>query len=150
MFQTCFFTIQCSINLSHQYGSSLLLYCIWLCILCMNLNVDPFSVLLLDIHIASHFFATEQQHICPTHLYMYMYNFVCFFFRATLMAYRSFQAEGPIRAAAAVCATATAMPDLSCSCDLHCSSWQGWILKPLSGVRDRTHILMDIARLHYH
>ena len=31
----------------------------------------------------------------------------------------------------------------SCLCDLHHSSWQCWILKPLSEVRDQTHILMD-------
>ena len=28
--------------------------------------------------------------------------------------------------------TATAMPDLSLVCDLHHSSWQCWILNPLS------------------
>ena len=33
-------------------------------------------------------------------------------------------------------ATATAMPDPSCICDLHCSSQQCWILNPLSGARD--------------
>jgi len=32
--------------------------------------------------------------------------------------------------------TATAMPDLSCVCDLHHSSWQCWILNPLSKGRD--------------
>ena len=32
-------------------------------------------------------------------------------------------------------ATATAMQDLSCVCDLHYSSWQR-ILNPLSGARD--------------
>lgn len=37
----------------------------------------------------------------------------------------------------------TAMQVLSHICDLHHSSWQRWILKPLSKARDRTHILMD-------
>ena len=32
--------------------------------------------------------------------------------------------------------TATAMPDQSCICDLHCSLWQHWILNPLSEARD--------------
>ena len=41
------------------------------------------------------------------------------------------------------CTTATATPDPSRICDLHHSSWQCWILTPLSEVRDRTHILMD-------
>ena len=33
-------------------------------------------------------------------------------------------------------ATATATPDLNCVCDLHHSSWQCWILNPLSEARD--------------
>ena len=32
-------------------------------------------------------------------------------------------------------ATATATPDQSCVCDLHHSSWQLWIPKPLSKAR---------------
>ena len=42
-------------------------------------------------------------------------------------------------------AYATATPDPSCICDLHHSSWQHWILNPLSVARDRTCILMDIV-----
>ncbi len=33
-------------------------------------------------------------------------------------------------------ATATGTPDPSCVCDLHHSSWQHWILNPLSKTRD--------------
>ena len=33
-------------------------------------------------------------------------------------------------------ATATAMPDPICVCDLHCSSQEHHILNPLSGARD--------------
>ena len=33
-------------------------------------------------------------------------------------------------------ATATATQDPSCICDLHCSSWQGQILNPLSEASD--------------
>ena len=39
--------------------------------------------------------------------------------------------------------TATATQDLSCVCDLHHSSCQGWILTPLSEARDQTRLLMD-------
>ena len=42
-------------------------------------------------------------------------------------------------------ATATAMGDPSCVCDLHRSSWQCQILNPLSKARDRTHILLDTS-----
>ena len=40
-------------------------------------------------------------------------------------------------------ATAIAMPYLSHVCDLHRSSWQRWILNPLSEARDGICILMD-------
>ena len=39
--------------------------------------------------------------------------------------------------------TATAMPDLSYICDLHCSFQQHWLLNQLSKARDGTPILMD-------
>ena len=44
-------------------------------------------------------------------------------------------------------ATAIAMQDLSCICDLHHSSRQHWILNPLSKARDRTLILMDASQV---
>ena len=43
--------------------------------------------------------------------------------------------------------TATAMRDLSRVCDLHCSSWQYRILRPLSESRDLTCILMDTSQV---
>ena len=46
--------------------------------------------------------------------------------------------------------TTTAMPDPRCIYDLYHSSWQHWILNPLSDVRDQTHILMDIIQVYYH
>ena len=46
--------------------------------------------------------------------------------------------------------TATAMPDPSCFCDLHHSSWQCRILNPLSEVRDQTHNLMVPSRIRFH
>ena len=44
-------------------------------------------------------------------------------------------------------ATATAMWDWSCVCDLYHSSWQCQILNPLSEARDQTHILMDASQV---
>ena len=43
--------------------------------------------------------------------------------------------------------TTAAAPDLSCICNLHHSSWQRWILNPLSRARDGTCILMDPNRV---
>ena len=45
--------------------------------------------------------------------------------------------------------TATAMLDLSHICDLHHSSWQHWILSPLSKARDWTCVLMDNNQIHF-
>ena len=47
-------------------------------------------------------------------------------------------------------ATATATPDPSCICDLHHSSWQPWILNPLSKVRDWTRNLIVPSRIRFH
>ena len=46
-------------------------------------------------------------------------------------------------------AYATAMCSVSCICDLYHSSWQHWILNPLSESRGRTCILMDTSWVHY-
>ena len=46
--------------------------------------------------------------------------------------------------------TATAMGDLSRVCHLHHSSWQHWILNPLSKARDQTRVLMDTSQVCYH
>ena len=42
-------------------------------------------------------------------------------------------------------ARATAMPDLSCMCDLHHSLWQHQILNQLSAARVGIRILMEIV-----
>ena len=57
-------------------------------------------------------------------------------FRAAPSAYGYSQARLP------ACAIATAMPDLSCICDLHHSSWQRQILNSLNKARDQTRNLV--------
>ena len=46
--------------------------------------------------------------------------------------------------------TATPMPDQSCTCDLHHSSWPCWILNPLNEARDRTCLLMVTSQICFH
>ena len=45
--------------------------------------------------------------------------------------------------------TATATQDPSHDCVLHHSSWQHWILNPLTEARDGTRVLMDTGWVHY-
>ena len=47
------------------------------------------------------------------------------------------------------CITATAMPDLSCICDLCRNSRQLKILDLLSEARDQALVLMDTSQVHY-
>ena len=68
--------------------------------------------------------------------------FVCYV-RAAPMAYGGSQARGLIGAVASSLPTVIAMQDLSQVCNLHHSSWQRQIRKPLSETRDRTCVLMD-------
>ena len=73
-----------------------------------------------------------------------VYIHICLF-KASPMAYWSSQARDRIGATA----TATAMPDMSHICDLHHSSRQRQIFKPLSKARDRTCVFMDTSWVHY-
>ena len=45
--------------------------------------------------------------------------------------------------------TVTAMPDVSHICVLYHSSWQRWILKPVSEARDRTCNLMVSSQIRF-
>ena len=45
--------------------------------------------------------------------------------------------------------TATAWGNPSCVYDQHHSSWQCWIINPLSEARDQTPILMDTSQIHF-
>ena len=64
------------------------------------------------------------------------------------MAYGSSQARDQLEATAAGLHHPTAMWDPSHVCDLHHSSWQPWILNPLSDARNQTHILVDTSQFH--
>ena len=71
--------------------------------------------------------------------------FYCLFRAAPPAAYGGSQARNWIRALQLTAHTAaTARPDLSCVCDLHCSSQQHPILNPLREARDWTCNLMDV------
>ena len=48
-----------------------------------------------------------------------------------------------------VYAAATATQNPSHICDLHHSSWQHWILNPLSEARDQTRNLMVPSQIHF-
>jgi len=80
--------------------------------------------------------------------FIYLLTYFCFF-RATPEAYGSSQARGHIRAISAGLCIAIATLDPSRVCDLHHSSWQCWILNPLSKVKNYTRILIDISWVHY-
>ena len=91
---------------------------------------------------------------CVKYTQCIIYHLKHFFFfglfRAVHVAYAGSQARGWIAAIALVYTTAITMPDLSCICDLHHSSWQRWILNPLSEAKDWTCILMDICQICFH
>ena len=61
-----------------------------------------------------------------------LFFFFSSLFRAAPTAYGGSQARGEVGAIALAYATATAMPDPRCICDLHHSSRPCWILNPLS------------------
>ena len=73
--------------------------------------------------------------ICGCHVFF-------FFFRASPVAYGSSPARGQIGASvASLRHSHTRSEPLSHVCNLHHSSWQCWILTPLSEARDQTHNL---------
>ena len=59
-------------------------------------------------------------------------------------------AESELQLPATATATAKVTEDPSCMCDLYRSSWQCWILNPLSRARDQTCVLRDTSRVCYH
>ena len=69
---------------------------------------------------------------------------------AALAAYGHSQARDRIGVAVPVKSTAIATQDLSQVCNLPHSSWQHWILDPLSEARDRTRSLMVPSQIRFH
>ena len=57
--------------------------------------------------------------------------------------------ESEIQLPATATVTATAISGTSHICDLHHSSWQCWILNPLSEAWDQTHIIMDTSWVNF-
>ena len=95
----------------------------------------------------------HEAYIERLHFVTVSFKPITFFFgllRAASMAYGSSQARWWIGAVATgLHITATAMPDLSHTFDLYYSSWQCWILNPLSEARDGTLIFIDPSWVCY-
>ena len=75
--------------------------------------------------------------------------FVCLFLRVQVQHMKISRLEAESELQLPACTIATATQDLSCICDLHHSSWQCWILHPLSEARDRTCNLMVTSRINF-
>ena len=73
----------------------------------------------------------------------------CFFFLGAYLQHMEVPSLG-VKLELQLPAYATAMPDSSCICDLHHSSWQRWILNTLSKARDHTCSLMDPSQFRFH
>ena len=79
---------------------------------------------------------------------LFTYSFIhLFIFTATPATYGGSQARGWIGTASADLHHRHSNTDPSRVCDLHHSSWQHWILNPLSKASGRTHILMDPSQV---
>ena len=79
-----------------------------------------------------------------------LFYFIFLLFRATPAANGDFQARGRIRATAAGLHHSHGNARSEPSLQLHHSSWQHWILIPLSEARDRSYILTDLSQIHFH
>ena len=79
------------------------------------------------------------------------FSFFFLLFRATPpVAHGRSQAGVELELQLPAYTTDTAMPDPSCICNLHRSSWQCQVLNPLNKVRYQTRILMDTSQIHFH
>ena len=74
---------------------------------------------------------------------------IIFFLRAACVVCGSSQARNRIRATAAGLHYNHSNMGSEPVCDLYQSSQQCWILSPLRGARDWTHILMDTSHVHF-
>ena len=66
------------------------------------------------------------------------------FFRAAPLAYGGSQARAESELQLPAYTTATATPDPSRAYNLHHSSWQRWILNPLSEAEDQIHNFIEM------
>ena len=83
------------------------------------------------------------------YLQISIYLFSLFFFKGLHMQHKLY---GSSQARSRISATAAGLhySHSSWGSKLHHGSGQYRILNPLSGARDRTHILMDSSQVHYH
>ena len=78
---------------------------------------------------------------------LYSFIFIFLHFRAIPTAHGSSRLG--VKLEPQLSAYATAMGDPCCIHDLHYSSWQCWIIEPLSMAKVGTHILMDTSQIHF-
>ena len=112
-------------------------------------SLAPIPVPLTENILAKHTFLNIAEDIAVTWLVGHLYGFnqvdFTFFFFLWLhlqhMEFPRLGVESELQLPAYT--TTTAMPDLSCICDLCCSLQQCQILKPLSKDRYRTCVLME-------
>jgi len=86
----------------------------------------------------------------PRRGFFFSLSLFFFLFRASPATYGGSQARGRIGAAAANLHHSHSNTGSGHICNLHHSSWQHWVLNPLSEARDRTCILMDTMQVCYH
>jgi len=82
---------------------------------------------------------------CPIK-WLFFFFFLFCLFRALPEAYENSQAKSGIGASAA--GLRHSHSNVGSKLPFH-TSWQCWILNPLSEAREQTHILMDISQVHY-
>ena len=87
----------------------------------------------------------EASELLGTSLTLPPTPFFFLLFMAEPAVYGNSLARDPVGAALPVYTTATATQNPSRICNLHHSSWQCWILNPLSEARDQTHNLVDTS-----
>ena len=86
---------------------------------------------------------TRLSLVCDLSLVCLAVPFFFLLFRATFSAHGGSQSRGQVVVTTAgLHQTAAATQDLSCVFDIHQSSWQRWILSPLSKAGDQTRNLM--------
>ena len=97
-----------------------------------NLQHFHFQAIILTLLYFVHFFVFTP-YLNPECTQILTFLFVSLFiFIYFIRAYGSSRLRAESKLQLLAYASATAMPDLSCIYDLHCSSWQCWILNPLS------------------